>query len=243
MRTKALSYLKNVGYEMHKVCKNPACGKEYSTEDKRQKFCCKACNYACRPTNKVQKACEFCGKELFIYPSRDDGRRHFCSTECNSSWQSAFVRGENHHGWRGGKDNKTCQVCGTEFMARNKRAKFCSNECRIKDLTDRQKGKNHPKWKGGVTPYRRRVETTAVYKTWRKSVFKRDKYHCRVCGGNKKIQVHHIKTFAEHPELRMDIKNGVTLCAECHLQTYGKEDRFEQYFDFLLVKADLRGDS
>jgi hypothetical protein len=46
---------------------------------------------------------------------------------------------------------------------------------------------------------------------------------CAVCGGNKKLNVHHIKTFADHPELELDESNLVTLCESgsnginCHL--------------------------
>jgi len=219
---------------MIKVCKNPACAKEYSTDDKRQKFCGKACNYACRPTNKIKKICEHCGADVFIYPSRNDGRYHFCNMDCRKAWEKRPKEKKK-------KLEYICEQCSISFVPRNKQARFCSNECRLEALNYNKNGENNPAWRGGITSFRRTVETTAAYQKWRKDVFKRDKYHCRVCGSNKKIQVHHIKTFAEHPELRMDMKNGVTLCAECHLQTYGKEDRFEQYFDFLVCKAEVHG--
>ena len=46
---------------------------------------------------------------------------------------------------------------------------------------------------------------------------------CEVCGGRKKIQVHHLKPFHMFPELELDPKNLVTLCTNkkkginCHL--------------------------
>jgi hypothetical protein len=48
---------------------------------------------------------------------------------------------------------------------------------------------------------------------------------CEVCGKPKwrttgiRINAHHIWPWAEHPELRYDVSNGVTLCVSCH--TYG----------------------
>jgi 5-methylcytosine-specific restriction protein A len=35
---------------------------------------------------------------------------------------------------------------------------------------------------------------------------------CAVCGGNKKLEVHHIKPFKDNPELELDPENLITLC-------------------------------
>lgn len=35
---------------------------------------------------------------------------------------------------------------------------------------------------------------------------------CRVCGGNDRITVHHIRPFHLHPELELDPANLITLC-------------------------------
>lgn len=46
---------------------------------------------------------------------------------------------------------------------------------------------------------------------------------CAVCGGKDKIEVHHIKSFHEHPELELESTNLITLCESksfgivCHL--------------------------
>jgi len=46
---------------------------------------------------------------------------------------------------------------------------------------------------------------------------------CAVCGGTKKLNVHHIQPFHMHPELELDPTNLITLCTtekhglNCHL--------------------------
>jgi 5-methylcytosine-specific restriction endonuclease McrA len=55
-------------------------------------------------------------------------------------------------------------------------------------------------------------------KLWREAVFARDKWTCQDCGDKKggNLEAHHIKSFAEFPELRFAIDNGITLCKDCH---------------------------
>ena len=56
-----------------------------------------------------------------------------------------------------------------------------------------------------------------LYLAWRKTVFERDNYSCQHCGSkDNKIHAHHIKTWEEAPELRIDLDNGLTLCTICH---------------------------
>ena len=44
---------------------------------------------------------------------------------------------------------------------------------------------------------------------------------CAACGGNIKLQVHHMQPFHLHPELELDSTNLITLCesgTKCHLE-------------------------
>lgn len=59
------------------------------------------------------------------------------------------------------------------------------------------------------------------YKDWRMSVFKRDGFHCVVCGSKDDIQAHHIDSWKNNKELRYETKNGITLCRTCHLKAHG----------------------
>ena len=56
----------------------------------------------------------------------------------------------------------------------------------------------------------------AVYE-WRRAVLSRDG-ECKQCGSREHLEAHHVIPWAQCPELRTDIGNGVALCKKCHLQ-------------------------
>ena len=51
---------------------------------------------------------------------------------------------------------------------------------------------------------------------WRQEVFERDGYQCTKCGAGDRLHAHHIARWADHPGLRIEIDNGMTLCKPCH---------------------------
>lgn len=77
----------------------------------------------------------------------------------------------------------------------------------------KMRGPNHPFWKGGADE-----RLLHQHRAWAKAVKRRDNYTCQRCGCHSKrgMHAHHIWSFAEFPEKRYDIDNGVTLCAQCH---------------------------
>lgn len=78
-------------------------------------------------------------------------------------------------------------------------------------------GPRNPNWKGGILAENIRIRNSPEYKEWRTAVFKRDNFTCQQCGERGvRLEAHHVASFADHPELRMDINNGITLCFACH---------------------------
>ena len=63
------------------------------------------------------------------------------------------------------------------------------------------------------------------YVSWRTKVFERDKYTCAICGQvGGELNAHHIRRFADYPDLRLDLDNGVTLCKACHKRVHKEKD-------------------
>ena len=64
---------------------------------------------------------------------------------------------------------------------------------------------------------------SSKYNTWRMAVYRRDGFKCRFCGDDDQIHAHHIKPWADYPDLRFDVDNGITLCPTCHRAIHRKE--------------------
>lgn len=80
-----------------------------------------------------------------------------------------------------------------------------------------RQGEKNSNWKGGIA----RDRDTGKYRRWRSNIFKRDNWICQKCGRVGYIEAHHIKNWAEYPELRFEISNGITLCKNCHYISHG----------------------
>lgn len=60
---------------------------------------------------------------------------------------------------------------------------------------------------------------------WRETVLARDRYTCRHCGSSERLHAHHILRWADVPEARVAVENGVTLCEACHIaEHHGSRD-------------------
>lgn len=105
------------------------------------------------------------------------------------------------------------------------------NNCK---LCHQPRGENHFNWNGGTSSERDKIKVGYEYQQWIKDVFKRDNYTCQCCGdvatpGHKVIlNAHHLENFADNPDLRTDLDNGITLCTYCH--AVGYKDSFHDVY-------------
>lgn len=131
---------------------------------------------------------------------------------------------KGHKIWEGRKHSEQAKEKMRNFIKENgeylrKKRGPMSNETKEK-IRQAQLGPKAWNWKGGRTHLTERLRKSNKYKNWRKQIFERDDFTCQMC--NKRgvrLQADHIKSFADYPELRFDLRNGRTLCISCHMNT------------------------
>jgi hypothetical protein len=127
-----------------------------------------------------------------------------------------------------------------EIMAMKKRGvkRPHTKEWNIK-IGESQKGEKGNNWIDGRTPEVMRIRNSAEYKLWVKSCMIRDAFTCQKTGQRGgELEVHHINNFADFPELRLAIDNGITFSKKTHKEfheRYGrKNNTHEQLSEFLM---------
>ncbi|KKM94268.1 hypothetical protein LCGC14_1200140 [marine sediment metagenome] len=192
------------------------CNKKVRGVTKRRKFCSQKCaddnRYVPKPKRGKWIKCAYCGKNVWTCPNRFKFKHRFC----NRKHQLLLYKKEAFH--------RKCEICGKVFYCQPCQIKYrnrqtCSIACRSKLRTLNAK-KN--RIKNGFTKHQidRCIRYSTEAKEWRKAVFERDDYTCRLC--NKKggyLEADHIKPFAYFPKLRFELSNGRTLCRKCHDKT------------------------
>ena len=124
---------------------------------------------------------------------------------------------------------------------------FTCRKCETAKWGMEHRGENSHSWRGGVSEEWKIQRKRREYIEWRTSVYERDIYTCQCCGKyGVKLNAHHINSFASYPELRLDVRNGITLCVECHDATesgsfhniYGTHDTTSsQLREYILNKS------
>jgi len=119
-----------------------------------------------------------------------------------------------------------CNICGLEKRIESSRKKITEE--------DRLRAKNE-----------KRERTKLEQQRWKNIIKRRDNYKCQICGYQGKLldnfmNAHHIESFLNNKELRLDINNGITFCHKCHRKfhnKYGiKNNNEKQFNEFLLIE-------
>lgn len=166
----------------------------------------------------IDVQCQQCGKDFPVRPARKDTAK-FCSYACRGKWRAENWSGDNTSNWNTGAiRSKNCEYCGEEFHIGKRRpsvfegVKFCSHACQVAGQY-RRTGEDHPGWR----PDSRRESRAGQHGSWARKIISRDKGVCQHCGATDvELHAHHIKSYADHPDLRWDLSNGITLCFKCH---------------------------
>lgn len=141
--------------------------------------------------------------------------------------------GPNSPAWKGGLP--VC-FCGKKLSAYD--SKRCV-KCHIREVSE-MKGESHFNYKKDRSMIKisdRHID--ANYKIWMLAVKKRDGWKCKIankdCEG--RMEAHHILTWKNNPELRYEVKNGITLCHFHHPRTREAESRLSPFYQSLISVA------
>ncbi len=97
-------------------------------------------------------------------------------------------------------------------------------------------GANNPHWKGGLTAANLSARSSGAYMEWKRDALALADNKCQACGVTKgtvckccghktTLHVHHVKSFARHPEYRFDPTNSEVLCSRCHDSRHNGKSR------------------
>lgn len=164
---------------------------------------------------KIIKICEnkSCKKEFSAWPKQN---RKYCCRKCQMTPERRETIGISKKGKPNLKVSIALKNSPKAKVFQFKKGK--DNPAYGRD----QKGELNPNWKGGATNKNQKLRNDPQYKIWRQTCMERDHYQCTECGAKGYLQVHHIKTISESPELIWVVENGKTVCVSCHEKIHGR---------------------
>ena len=229
------------------------CKKEfyYNPYSSGGKFCSYKCYWDSKRglAERVKIKCDLCGESFLRLPYKIK-EKNYCSRSCSgrvnigkrvytikdSIKMSRIAKEKGYGKWMKGKHNSP----KTEFKKGHSKpsgmlGKKASIETRKKQ-SKAHKGENHWNWQGGINSISDTIRKSIDFRLWREAVFARDNYTCQKTGiKGGRLVAHHINNFAQFPELRFVIDNGITLSKKAHTEfhkIYGtKNNNKEQIED------------
>lgn len=155
------------------------------------------------------------------------------ATKETKNKMSIAQRGHSRSGWK--LSDETKKKISLALKRKN---------CEIKregKIRKGLKGENNPRWIKDRTKLKvgRSKAYDTKYKYWMREVKMRDGWKCKInnhdCSG--RLEAHHILNWVEHPELRYEINNGITLCHTHHPRKRVDEEKLSPYYKELLLTS------
>ena len=170
------------------------CGKEYFAHSGSQILC-----ESCFPR------CKECGS---IITDHNRTWKKFCSLSCAGKWNY--------------RNSEQVREALNKGIYAPQRAISISLARTGKPRPELVGEKNH-NWKGGTGTERHRLMGQVEYLNWRRAIFERDDYTCRICGKRgAELNAHHVIYYAIDKNRVLDLDNGITVCRDCHIQLHKK---------------------
>ena len=163
-------------------------------------------NNISRRTHSEAMKGKYIGQDCYAYVDGRKSKIYYCKEKgCdNIISYDSAVRGDGR-----------CMPCANKITA-NKNKKF---------------GKNNPNYIEGLI----RIYPNKFNKILKQSIRARDNHVCQICGKTTKkngraLDVHHI----DYIKSNLDPENLISLCQNCHSETNGNRDIYQEYFKILL---------
>jgi|SRR3990167_2599078 len=111
-----------------------------------------------------------------------------------------------------------------------------------KRVSEALKGSNSYRWisdRSKVISRHKDVLSRPQYNEWRKNIFSRDNWKCKISNNDCKgqLEAHHILSWRDYKELRYEVNNGITLCQFHHPRKRAEETRLSPYFQGLIIQT------
>ena len=158
---------------------------------------------------RVFRVCSYekCG---IIFEVIVTSKKKYCSRKCAN---------------RNAGENRPKEFYKNRVSLKGKKRPSFSDEWKrnmSKAAKGKRSGSKNSNWKGGVTGEHQLIRCSDAHKIWSRSVFERDNFTCQYCDkrDGKRLAAHHIKSFANYPEDRLNVDNGVTLHNGCHVHLH-----------------------
>lgn len=127
-----------------------------------------------------------------------------------------------------------------EKMSLSHKGKKWTEEQKFKLRLIRKKGSESPNWIKDRSKIKigDRSLHDPLQKQWRKNVKNRDNWACRIADINceGRLEAHHILSWADYPELRYEVNNGITLCHFHHPRIKKDVEELSPYFQKLVAE-------
>lgn len=241
---------------------------EKKETDKRfavKRYCSRYCSHHLIHHEIIEKNCLECDAQL---SKREDEcyskflRRKYCNHNCyfnrthKNSKGFKDITGLEHNGLKflcyisDIKKWKILCPCGNEFVtkkgnvfSKSQPPTISCQQCGYKRISEHNKtlvGDKNPAWNPNLTDEDRQGKRDKFkIDNWKKSVYLKDNFRCKICNKGGKINAHHLDGWKWCIDRRFDINNGVTLCLKHHKEfhkLYGSGDNTaEEFFEYYLL--------
>ncbi len=182
-----------------KICKKPMRVQAWDIENSGRKHCSRACYAVARRGQ----------------PSNNTGKHWNLSEETKAKMRMYQTTPEHKANLSASCKGRTSAMKGKNQSSESKRKMSISHILRGTKPPVMVGAKN-PHWKGGISSPDK-LERAKFRQQLQSKILQRDNYTCQICdeyGG--KLQIDHIESWADNPELRFEKTNCRTLCMACH---------------------------